>query len=223
MNFTNTKGYGAGRLNCLLYVAAGAVKTFSIRTLPDLAHTLIISVEGGLMSISDLDVRVAEVRTLAELRSVYQYLHSGDHDVSWVVVDSASELAELCLTEAKASEKDGRAAYGVMQDAIFRTLRAFRDLPANVVFTAKMIQYQDDDQRTFYGPSFPGKALTQGVAFLFDVVLACRTQPNPETGEPQRMFQTATDGRWAAKCRAHGQPTFIPADWSALYSSAFGG
>ncbi len=119
----------------------------------------------------------------------------------------------MLLAEEKKVNKDPRAAYGAMTDKMLGTIRAFRDLPYNVYFTAK--QKSPDEEVQFFRASMPGRSLTNDLPYLFDEVFALRVERD-EYGQPVRSLQTFNDGRWYAKDRSGALAPFEPADLAAV-------
>jgi hypothetical protein len=98
-------------------------------------------------------------------------------------------------------------------------LRAFRDLPCGVYFSAKLAQTVDDaTSRVSYGLLLPGKALAQSVPYLFDEVFRLVVD---DTGA--RWLMTSTDGRSVAKDRSGLLDALEPADLGAIASKISGG
>lgn len=52
-----------------------------------------------------------------------------------------------------------------------------------------------------YGPSLPGKIVTQNISYLFDEVLALRVNVDDE-GRPVRYFQCQRDNQYDCKDRS---------------------
>lgn len=185
----------------LVYGESGAGKTTLISTLKDV---VVLSAEGGLLSLSGSDIPYIEIDSMARLQEAYKWLTDSDEarGLQCVALDSISEIAEVVLSKEKRENKDGRAAYGEMADKMSNIIRAFRDLPGRHVYmTAKLSKTQDELGRVLYGPSMPGKTLTQGLAYYFDEVLAMRVERDGD-GNVQRMLQCASDGLWTAKDRS---------------------
>lgn len=185
----------------LVYGQAGGGKTSLIKTLPS---PVVLSAEGGLLSIADADVPYIEIGSMEDLREAYKWLESSAEakEFKSVALDSISEVAEVVLNAEKKSTKDGRAAYGEMNTVMTDLIRAFRDLPGRHVFmSAKLEKMQDEMGKVLYGPSMPGKTLSQGLPYFFDEVLALRVEKDAE-GNSQRALMCDSDGAWLAKDRS---------------------
>jgi AAA domain len=185
----------------LVYGQAGAGKTTLISSLPD---PVILSAEGGLLSISDYKIPFLEISSMAELKDAYSWLASSDEAKGFqsVAIDSISEIAEVVLSHEKKQAKDPRQAYGALQEQMGDIIRGFRDLPdRHVYMSAKVEKTQDEMGRILYGPSMPGNKLGQMLPYYFDEVLALRVEKDDE-GIPQRALMTDADGLWQAKDRS---------------------
>ena len=200
-----TKNQG---LKVLVHGPAGAGKTVLCATTGQADKTLILSAEAGLLSLRRLvrenaaleKTTVATINSIEDLREAYRHL-KGDHPFTWVCLDSISEIAEQVLNHEKSKTKDGRAAYGALNDTMLEMLRAFRDLPVNVYMSCKQERETDDDTgKVFYVPSMPGKRLSQGISYLFDEVFALRIDRD-ESG-PYRALVCRPDGKYEAKDRS---------------------
>ena len=62
---------GRSGVKLLVYGAAGAGKTSLIPTLP---KPIVLSAEGGLLSIADADVPFIEIKSIADLHEAYAWL-----------------------------------------------------------------------------------------------------------------------------------------------------
>jgi phage nucleotide-binding protein len=196
-----TKEATAQAVKLLVYGQAGAGKTSLIPTLP---KPVILSAEGGLLSIADTNLPFIEITSMAELQEAYKWLTSSDEAAEFesVALDSISEIAEVVLNAEKKINKDPRAAYGAMQEQMADVIRAFRDLPGKHVYmSAKLEKTQDEMGRVLYAPSMPGNKTGQSLPYFFDEVLALRVEKDAE-GYTRRALMTDGDGLWLAKDRS---------------------
>ena len=204
ISLKRTGNLAASGVKCLVYGQAGVGKTSLIPTLP---RPVVLSAEGGLLSIAGADVPFIEISSMADLMEAYNWLTSSQEAQYFqsVALDSISEIAEVVLAEELKRNKDGRAAYGELNSAMTGVIRAFRDLPnKHVYFTAKCEKAQDENGRMLYSPAMPGKTLTQQLPYFFDAVFALRVEKDAE-GKTHRMLLTDGDGLWTAKTRAAGR------------------
>jgi|TARA_R110002020_G_scaffold2041_3_gene9390 phage nucleotide-binding protein len=200
INLQNTKDWILNFLNMLVYGQAAAGKTSLITTLP---NPIILSAEGGLLSIAGHDIPFIEVTSMDDLREAYKWLLDSEEAKQFesVALDSISEIGEVCLSREKSIAKDPRQAYGEMQTTMAELIRSFRDLPKHVLMTAKLEKAQDEMGRMLYSPSMPGNKTGQALPYFFDLVLALRVEKDEE-GVSQRALMCDSDGLWQAKDRS---------------------
>ena len=198
VNLRSTSSVSSTGVKMLVYGQAGAGKTTLIKTLP---NPVILSAEGGLLSISDTELPFIEISTMADLREAYSWLVDNAKDFSSVAVDSISEIAEVVLNSEKKLAKDPRQAYGAMQEQMTDLIRAFRDLPMHVLMTAKLDKMQDEMGRMLYAPSMPGNKIGQQLPYFFDEVLAMRIEKNSD-GVAWHGLKCHGDASWQAKDRS---------------------
>ena len=197
----STGGLSTNGVKLLVYGQAGAGKTSLIPTLPS---PIVLSAEGGLLSIADADIPYIEIKDMDSLNEAYEWITQSDDAKQFesVALDSISEIAEVVLSAEKKKTKDPRQAYGALQEIMGDLIRSFRDLPEkHVYFSAKLEKTQDEMGRILYAPSMPGNKLGQSLPFYFDEVLALRVEKDGE-GNTQRALMCDSDGLWSAKDRS---------------------
>lgn len=200
INLKSTGTASGNGVKVVVYGQAGTGKTSLIKTLPT---PIILSAEGGLLSIADANLPYIEINSMETLREAYKWASESDEAKQFetVALDSISEIAEVVLNAEKKIAKDPRAAYGALQEQMTDIIRAFRDLPKNVYFTAKCEKATDEAGRILYSPSMPGAKLGQQLPYFVDEVLALRVEKNQE-GVPRRALMCESDGLWQAKDRS---------------------
>lgn len=211
----------ASAVKLLVYGQAGAGKTSLIPTLPS---PIVLSAEGGLLSIQDADVPFIEVDSMSTLKEVYQWLIGSAEAGQYasIALDSISEIAEVCLNAEKKATKDPRQAYGAMQEQMADIIRAFRDLPKHVYMSAKLEKATDEMGRILYSPSMPGNKTGQQLPYFFDEVLALRVERDAE-GNSQRALMCDSDGLWVAKDRSGKLSAWESPDLGGIISKITGG
>lgn len=196
----STGSLSANGVKMLVYGQAGAGKTSLIRTLP---NPIVLSAEGGLLSIQDASLPYIEINSIGDLMEAYSWLMSPEgQQYKSVALDSISEIAEVVLNAEKKIAKDPRQAYGAMQEQMADMIRAFRDLPGRHIYmSAKLEKSQDETGRILYAPSMPGNKTGQSLPYFFDEVLALRVEKDAD-GNTQRAIMCDSDGLWLAKDRS---------------------
>lgn len=202
LHFTDTQE--ASRLHGVkicVHGRAGAGKTTLVATLPD---PILLSAESGVLSLRHVKIPQITIRSFDEMDEAYKFLTQSDHAKQFksVALDSVSEIAEQCLSAEKAKTKDGRQAYGELNEKVTKMIKQFRDLSGkHVYFSAKQGSNTDEMNVTRYGPNMPGKSLTQDMPFLFDEVFALEIGKTKD-GQQYRYLLTETDLQYEAKDRS---------------------
>ena len=221
INVKTTGSLAANGVKVLVYGQAGAGKTSLIKTLP---QPIVLSAEGGLLSIQDADLPFIEISDMETLREAYTWLTQADEAKAFqsVALDSISEIAEVVLNAEKKATKDPRQAYGAMQEQMADIIRAFRDLPGRHVYmSAKLEKTQDEMGRVLYAPSMPGNKTGQALPYFFDEVLALRVEKDGE-GVTQRALMCDSDGLWLAKDRSGKLESWEAPDLGAIIAKMGG-
>ena len=222
INVKTTGSLAANGVKVLVYGQAGAGKTSLIKTLPS---PIVLSAEGGLLSIQDADLPFIEIASMTDLQEAYKWLTESDDAKAYksVALDSISEIAEVVLNAEKKATKDPRQAYGAMQEQMADIIRAFRDLPGRHVYmSAKLEKTQDEMGRVLYAPSMPGNKTGQALPYFFDEVLALRVEKDGE-GNTQRALMCDSDGLWLAKDRSGKLDMWEAPDLGAIIAKMQGG
>ena len=222
INVKTTGSMAANGAKVLVYGQAGAGKTSLVKTLPS---PIILSAEGGLLSIQDADLPYIEISDMDTLHEAYKWLAESDEAKQYqsVALDSISEIAEVVLNAEKKATKDPRQAYGAMQEQMADIIRAFRDLPGRHVYmSAKLEKTQDEMGRVLYAPSMPGNKAGQALPYFFDEVLALRVEKDGE-GVTQRALMCDSDGLWLAKDRSGKLEAWEAPDLGGIITKIQGG
>lgn len=227
MRFFSTSSVpSAHAVKICVHSPAGYGKSMLTATAP---RPLLLTVEGGALSLSrkniaaifgpnqpgiTYDIPAIEIANLVDLSQAYSFIRTSAEmrNFDTVTIDSLSEIAEKVLAGSKAVNKDGRAAYGEMQDRVVQIIRDFRDLPdKHVYFTAKQEREQDAASGLMlFGPMMPGKFLSQNLAYFFDEVFALTISPPDATGKAYRSLLTRSNNQYAAKDRSGALAEYEP-------------
>lgn len=202
--FTSTKRAADNKLpKVVVYGQAGVGKTSLIRTLPH-GQTLIVDAEGGLMSIADIDVTSTKIKSFQDILDLYKWITEDPaaKQYKYLVFDSLSDIAEVCLAYEKTQVNDKRQAYGEMADKMIYIIRQFRDLDLGICFICKLEKNKDEvSGAMMYSPLLPGQVLPKQMPYLVDGLLAMRMTAPDNDGNCARYVQTQPDFQWDAKCR----------------------
>lgn len=221
ISLRSTKDVHTNGVKLLVYGQAGAGKTSLIPTLP---NPIVLSAEGGLLSIRDANIPYIEVSSMADIQEAYEWLTKSEEAKKFdsVALDSISEIGEVVLNYERKQTKDPRQAYGAMAEQVSDLIRAFRDLSGkNVYFSAKLDKSQDEMGRMLYAPSMPGNKTGQSLPFFFDEVLALRIEKDAD-GNIQRALMCESDGLWVAKDRSGKLDAWEAPDLGAIITKIGG-
>ena len=218
----NTKNYAANGIKILVYGAPGAGKTRLCATAP---NPLILSAESGLLSVRDMAIDYLPIASIDDLYEAYDFCIGSEEMAKYdtICLDSVSEIAEQVLSNEKTASKDGRAAYGNLNERMNSLLRCFRDISGkNIYFSAKMDFDKGADGVAMFRPSLPGKSLTQGIGYFFDEEFVLLAEKNSE-GAVIRKLQTSGDAYYEAKDRSGALSLYEAADLGSIIRKITGG
>lgn len=160
-------------IKVMVYGLAGSGKTRLLATAP---KPIIVSAEQGLLSLSNQDVPFIQIKqgpnekpALEQLKEIRMQIYN-DKRFWTACLDSASEIAEVCLRDMMARNKDPRKAYGDMAQEVLAEVRMWRDFPQrHVVFIMKQGRMKDEQTGGILnGPLMPGNQLDQHMPYMFD-------------------------------------------------------
>jgi len=212
-------------VNVLIYGESGVGKTVlsgSSSVIEEMSPTLYLDIEGGGMSLLDFypNVETAPIKKWAELQAIYDELYRGKSKYKTVIIDSLTEAQKLAMRDhmAVSANRDASIDEDVPQmqhwlkniEQMRRFVRAMRDLPMNVVFTALEAQEKDNRGRWQTRPSMNGK-LQQELPGFFDLVLYMynKTEKVDKQVVTKRMLLTKRTDTVQAKDRSNKLPQVI--------------
>lgn len=192
-------------INLLVYGESGVGKTLlagSAQAVPEMAPVLFVDIEGGTLTLRNHypEVDVVRVTNFSDMSDVHKELARGDSPYNTIVLDSLTEIQKFSMygimTELMKKEDDkerdpdvpGMREWGKNIEQMRRFVRAFRDLPMNVIFTS--LAQQDKNPKTGisqWKPQLSGKLSSEVAAFM-DIVLYMYIL---EVEEEQRRFLLA--------------------------------
>ncbi len=203
MKLIKTNDQGQYRLKICTHGEAGAGKTRLCATTGALDETVIISAEGGLLSLRDSNMTAIECTSKEDVLEAYAWICDSDEarGIQWVCLDSIAEIAEQVLTSERAKSKDPRRAYGELAITMDKLIKSFRDLDKHVYMSCKTERIQSDSG-LIWSPGLPGNKISQSIPFLFDELFCLRVHRDAESGEVKRWLQCQNDGQYLAKDRS---------------------
>jgi len=166
----------------LIYGDPGLGKTklaVSADNVESMRPVLLVNVEAGDMSVEEEypDVMSVDVRNFKDMNEVYNNLVRDPSSAKTVIIDSLTELQKLGMYQImedvvkKHPDRDpdvpSMREWGKCGESIRKVVRAFRDLPINVIYTCLMVSKQDElSGAVTCHPSLPGKLAAEVPAFL---------------------------------------------------------
>lgn len=225
----------------MVYGEPGVGKTYLAGTAEDHKSTaplLVIDIDGGITTLRHRpSVDVMQVRSFNDLVSTYRTLYDAvptdgkRFPYGTIVVDTLSELQQLDLTEvmtgfARINDKldadiPDQRGYGKSGSHMRKIVRAFRDLPCNVIFNCHSASERDNNMRLIHAPKLVGKLKIDIPGFL-DIVGYYRAEANGEGVDRLMQFQKTetiiAKDRTGAFDPVEVNPT-IPSLWDKLQSS----
>jgi len=183
-------------LKLAIYGMAGSGKTTLSTTTG--GSTIIISMEGGLLSIKNppKNVKGIKLENADQLDELHDFFE-GEKICDWLILDSGSEIAEMIFEDEKEKTDDPRKLYPAFQSRVISEFKRFRDLQDyNVMITFKMLKIVNQETGLVtYQIDMPGNKLGPQIPYLFDLVFAIRAEDieDGEPGEQYRILQTKKD------------------------------
>ena len=146
-----TGAQGVRPLKALFYGPPGSGKTTLAATAP---KPLLLDVEGGFMSVRDMDVDVFPIRSIQDVEDAIWTLANPGHKWKSVIVDSVTALQDVASAETNLIEAlqrgptkgtDPRNIYGQIAAYVRHWILLFNALPMNVILTAQL-RFRDRDE-----------------------------------------------------------------------------
>lgn len=186
----------------IIYGRAGTGKTVLCATAP---QPIILSAEGGLLSIRNKKIPYIEIKSLDDLRDATRWSQNSDEAKNYqtICVDSISEIAEMMLAHESRQNKDGRVIYDRCAKKTIAVIKLFRDIPnKNVYMTAKEEFAKLQEGGMFFQMKFPGTKLAQEIPYLLDGIFRLCVERGEGENNFIRYIQTAGDFQVVAKDRS---------------------
>jgi hypothetical protein len=233
MKMTSTKSVAQQWIKGLLFGKSGEGKTSTALTL-DPKTTLILSAESGLLPLRHQEFTVWELESWQDVMDAYVKLLDPKVAAQFntVFIDSLTEINELAKEQIVKKDRPALGVsmgkqyddlmtqqdWGLLSTRMTRMIRAYRDLPFNVIFTCLEDTVKDEKTGAItVVPSINGK-LAQNIAGYFDEVF--RMVKRTEGDKESRYFVTSAEGA-ITKDRSGSLARIEPANWTTVYGKIF--
>ena len=208
MEIKSTKSLHSDQVKMLVYGQSGIGKTTMLGTMPQ-GETLIVSAESGLLCLADKSIDVIEVKSYDAVRATYAYLSKNEDGgkYKYIAIDSLTEISDQIVKSLKAKDEYKNPSnvlkmWGEFNDTMIGLIKAFRDLPRHVIFSALSDDVNDGGIITRH-PLISGNKAQKLLSSFFDEVFyltinqenerEVRTQPTHQYIAKDRSGKLATN------------------------------
>jgi hypothetical protein len=167
-------------INGCVYADSGIGKTVFAGT----DNVLFLSLEGGTISAKRMGskAKLIKINEWDDLQKAYDWLEANpDHGFDWVIIDSVTEMQKLCmvgiLKAGKAENSKRDIDIPALQDwnkyynMFDRFIAAFNDLPANILYTATVMQNENEEGMPIVMPNLRGRGTGYSISQNFCATL----------------------------------------------------
>jgi len=214
-------------IKMLIYGSSGVGKTVFGSTAPDV---LFLDVEAGTLSIADKKIDRVKIEKFSDIQEVYNFLKAGGHKYKTVVLDSLTETQKKSMDgilEKSGNEKPSIADWGTNIETIRKMVRAFRDLPINVIFISlEQVEKDEITGTVIRMPGLQGKTLPAEIMGYVDIVgyMVAQEQIDKATSVKSiiRLIRVQPGTNVSAKDRSAKLGTWVEPDFGKIYNTVFG-
>lgn len=233
MNIQTTRTFVENHgVKIMIYGESGVGKTRSAKSVKDAGYkVLIISAESGLRSLKNEDIPLLdlthndkgealdETGRINRLKETFVWLKKGQPEYDTIFLDSLTEISQAIVAQQKkifTDPKDTLKIYMKHSEMMLELVKAFRDLPYNVVLVGLSESEQDAIGRKFQTVSVVGK-VSQHLPALMDTVLHLQVVEDKDKKQVP-MFQTFKTATQVAKDRDGALFPWEPYDLGAIFN-----
>jgi len=183
--------------------------TQAIHVQREYGKTLIISLEGGLKSLSLVSIDVIPVTSWDDAHDPEKGVFSFRGTMSMITgaefksmgykaifIDSVTELSDQLMSFLEEKHKDNKNTFDKWGDnsrLMIAALKWMRDLDMHVVCTCLLAEEEDDNGQTTYWPMVKGGKVSKQIPALFDHVFCGKRKTAEVDGELKVTRYLVTD------------------------------
>jgi len=214
----STKGIGKRGVKVCVYGKSDSGKTRLCATAP---KPIILSSEGGLLSLKDMNIPYLEIKTVDDIYDALEYVSGRKgREFESICLDSITDMAEKILADHIKNEKDPRKAYMQMASEVKDVVWKFKEIrKKNIILVAKRgIIEEPENGGEQYVPLMPGRALMAEsfLPYQFDEVFYA-TIKKKDGGKMKRVLMTSSTPEYEAKDRSGSLKRMEEPDLTAIF------
>lgn len=205
LQIVNSRGFNNKTFNLMVFGDPGVGKTRFAATAQNSETTspvLLCDVEGGSLTLHDMDVDLVRIRKPEELSEVHTLLGKGHYKT--VIIDSLSELYSVIhkdILKKKGIDQPTQQTWGMANEAILTIVKNFRDVNINFIATSWAKTDKDESTgRVTISNDLPGQS-ERKVAGQFDLVGYLTIEKEAKTGAIIRALRVQPDTKIQTKDR----------------------
>jgi hypothetical protein len=176
-------------IKALVYGVPGSGKTLFGSTA---SNVLFINLEAGLMTLHSRGIDYVDARDPEEMHEILMFLRQPNHGYKTVVIDTLDELQKVLIANRLKKERREQMVlqdWGYVGDQMEKILRAYRNLPLNVLFLCHSSTESDADSGVLVEkPALQG-AIKDKVAGFVDLATYISASTT-KTGEDVEVVRT---------------------------------
>jgi hypothetical protein len=183
----------------LVYGEAGTGKTHDIQYLN---NPIVISAEGGLLTLNDKDIPFVEVANWTDFLNALQYVFTEETlKDKTICIDSLSVLSDYCYMHYLKLNNDNQLkAYQMVSEKFPAVIEKLQKKQRNVYLISQLDVEKDDNGVIIkYRPLIKGKASSTKIPHIVDFIF-CKKIVNSD-GKLQRVLLTGLDNKHELKSR----------------------
>lgn len=157
-------------VKAFIYGPPGSGKTLFSSTAKDV---IIGNIDEGLMTLAERGVDYTDIQHPEDLHELLMHLRQPNHGYKTVVIDTLDELQKVFIAARLKKERKEQMAlqdWGYLGEQMQKVLRAYRNLPMNVIFLCHSTTETDNENGGMAEKPLLQGSIKDNVAGFFDLV-----------------------------------------------------